>query len=54
MRAIGLEAVPHNDHSDDIDVYAKCSRDCRNDAQSALGLIFMWLAVVVGHDCCIA
>ena len=50
MRAVGIESMPHNYHGDDIDVNAKGRRDRRNDAQSAMGLIFGCLAVVVGHD----
>ncbi len=52
MRAIGIESMPHNDHGDDVDVNAKGRRDRRDDAQSAMVLIFGWLAVVIGHGCC--
>lgn len=44
--------MPHNDHTDNIDVNTEGRRDRRNDAQSVVGLIFGRLAVVVRHDCC--
>lgn len=51
MRAVSFEAMPHDDHGDDVDVDAKGRRDRRNDAQGAMGLIF-GLFAVVAHDCC--
>ena len=53
VRAVSIESMPHNDHGDDIDVNTEGCGDCRNDAQSAVRLVFGWLAVVVvvGHDC---
>lgn len=52
VRASGIEAITHDNHSDDVDVNAKGHRDRSNHAKSAMGLILVFLIVPVGHDFC--